>query len=201
MTFFDTFQIAMLIIFLLTFGGRAVYLRLARGINPITLGGKKSASVTLVEMLYPLWLIVWIIEVLRAGLNLEFRILPVLFDAVIFAWFPAQIAGAILCIAGYGLFVAALMAFGDSWRVGVDDRQPGALVTQGVFAISRNPIFVFLNLYTTGTFLINGTLIFLIFSVLLAAALHFQILQEERFLLKTYGDPYRSYLNHTPRYL
>jgi protein-S-isoprenylcysteine O-methyltransferase Ste14 len=83
----------------------------------------------------------------------------------------------------------------------VDNSQPGALVTQGVFAISRNPIFVFLNLYTAGTFLINGTFIFLIFGVLMAAALHYQILQEERFLLQTYGDSYRSYLNRTARYL
>jgi hypothetical protein len=45
MTFFDTFQIAMLIIFLLTFGGRTVYMRLARGINPITIGGKGAAGI------------------------------------------------------------------------------------------------------------------------------------------------------------
>jgi protein-S-isoprenylcysteine O-methyltransferase Ste14 len=44
-------------------------------------------------------------------------------------------------------------------------------------------IFVFLDLYFAGTFFINGTLIFLVFAVVVIAGVHYQIMQEESFLL------------------
>lgn len=56
-----------------------------------------------------------------------------------------------------------------------------------MFALSRNPIFLCLDLYAFGAFLLNGTLGFLIFALLLAVGVHDQILQEEVFLLRTYG--------------
>jgi protein-S-isoprenylcysteine O-methyltransferase Ste14 len=62
-----------------------------------------------------------------------------------------------------------------------------------MFALSRNPIFVFLDLYAFGTFLINGTLGFLLFALVLATGIHYQILQEESFLRRTYGTAYHDY--------
>lgn len=198
---FDLFQLAMLILFLVTFGGRTLYMQLARGINPITLGNKQWGVRQIVEMLFPIWLVLLIIEVLRASLDLPLRILPAIFDLSLIIWLPAQVFGVALSVVGYGLFIAALLSFGDSWRVGVDEQKAGALVTGGIFAISRNPIFVFMNLYMIGSFLINGTLIFLLFAIGLIAALHYQILQEEKFLLKMHGNTYQAYLNRTARYL
>jgi protein-S-isoprenylcysteine O-methyltransferase Ste14 len=55
-------------------------------------------------------------------------------------------------------------------------------------------------LWFVGIFLINGTLIFLVFAVLAIAVLHWQILQEEDYLLKLYGQPYRSYCAKAARY-
>src|SRR6185295_349576 len=78
----------------------------------------------------------------------------------------ARFVGAVLVCAGLLIFGIALISFGDSWRIGIDRKTPAALVTGGIFAISRNPIFVFLDFYLAGTFLINGTLIFLISAVL-----------------------------------
>ena len=101
---------------------------------------------------------------------------------------------------GLVIFGLAYVSFGDSWRVGFDVKTPGALVTTGAFALSRNPIYVFLDLWFIGVFLINGTLIFLIFALLAVAILHWQILQEEEFLLKLYGQPYQSYCAKTGRY-
>ena len=53
----------------------------------------------------------------------------------------AQVAGAILSVAGIGLTLAAQLAMGDSWRIGVDPGERTALVTDGPFAHVRNPIF------------------------------------------------------------
>lgn len=80
-------------------------------------------------------------------------------------------------------------------------RTPGRLVTWGIYAISRHPIYLFFNLYFLGTFLINGTLIFLLFALVIAGNLHLQILNEEEFLQRTYGRAYQEYCLRTYRYL
>jgi protein-S-isoprenylcysteine O-methyltransferase Ste14 len=38
------------------------------------------------------------------------------------------------------------MSFGTSFRVGIDVEHPDKLVTTGIFAVSRNPIYVGLPL-------------------------------------------------------
>jgi len=98
------------------------------------------------------------------------------------------------------VFILALVSFGASWRIGIDAKTPGGLVTTGIFALSRNPIFVFLDLYAFGTFLINGTLGFLLFALILAVGIHYQIIQEESFLRRTYGKAYHDYCRRTARY-
>ena len=78
---------------------------------------------------------------------------------------PVQVLGVLLILAGDALFVWALISFGNSWRIGIDEKSAGALVTNGIFAFSRNPIFAFIDLYFLGTFLVSGAPIFLIFAV------------------------------------
>lgn len=201
MNFFDYFQIASVAIVLLIFVGRASYLRFSRNINPIAIGGGKKGFLLAVELMAVIGLIAWIIEVLLSALHSAFRIFPSPLDSQFVSSFPAKSIGVALVTLGLVLFGLAFVSFGDSWRVGFDTKTPGALVTMGVFAVSRNPIYVFLDLWFIGIFLINGTLIFLIFAVLAVAILHWQILQEEEFLLKLYGQPYQSYCAKTGRYL
>jgi protein-S-isoprenylcysteine O-methyltransferase Ste14 len=56
-------------------------------------------------------------------------------DAV--AW-----VGVGLCCGGLLVMLASLISFGRSFRVGIDVDRPDELVTTGVFAWSRNPIYV-----------------------------------------------------------
>jgi len=106
-----------------------------------------------------------------------------------------------MIILGLGIFLVAQATLGDSWRLGIDERHPGALVTHGIYRLSRNPLYLFFNLYFWGTFLLNGTGMFAIFAVLVTANLHYQILQEERFLAQVHGEPYRAYRARVGRYL
>lgn len=55
---------------------------------------------------------------------------------------PLAVAGHLIAIAGALLAVAAQAAMGMSWRVGVQAGAIGALVTGGLFDLSRNPTFV-----------------------------------------------------------
>lgn len=198
---FEIFQLLALAGFLLLFVGRTLHLALARGVNPITLTRGKPLGEALTEGLLLVALPLWLLEVFAWAWPLPFHVFPEPLGAQIVGAAAARWAGAALVAAGLLLFALALAAFGASWRVGIDTERPGPLATGGVFRLSRNPIFVFMNLYAWGTFLLSGRLVFLLYAVVASAALHLQILREERFLAATYGEPYLRYRAATPRYL
>jgi protein-S-isoprenylcysteine O-methyltransferase Ste14 len=200
MNFFDYFQITSLSIVVLIFVGRASYLRFRRNINPIAIGGGKKGVLLAVELVTIIGFVAWTIEGLLFAFHSSFRIFPSSLDSQLLDSFAAKIAGVALITLGLVIFGSAYASFGDSWRVGFDLRTPGTLVTTGTFALSRNPIYVFLDLWFIGVFFINGTLIFLIFALLAVAFLHWQILQEEKFLVRLYGQPYQNYCAKVGRY-
>lgn len=85
--------------------------------------------------------------------------------------------------------------------MGIDTGHSGKLITSGVFAVSRNPIYVAFALVLLGEFLIfaNGILpVYLIAGVWLV---HRQVLREQEYLNKQYGQAYREYTKRVKRYL
>jgi len=198
--FFGYFQLAALAVILLVFVGRSVYLRFGRNINPFALGVGKRGLRRVVEVGFLVIFALLVTEILATSLGLDWRIFPAPLQRRLLDSLSSQIAGVALVTAGGAIFILALVSFGASWRIGIDAKTPGDLVTTGMFALSRNPIFVFLDLYAFGTFLINGTLGFLLFALVLAAGTHYQILQEESFLRRTYGTVYHDYCRRTARY-
>lgn len=109
--------------------------------------------------------------------------------------------GVASCFSGLLLVVLSLIAFGSSFRVGIDTDHPDKLVTSGVFAISRNPIYVGFALVLLGQFLVFPSWIPLIY--LLAAVWLFnrQVLREEAFMREHYGSEYADYCGRVRRYL
>ena len=201
MSFFDYFQIASVALFVIIILVKTLYLRLRRNINPIAIGGGKTGLPLVVEIFAFTALLAWMVEILLYAFHSAFRIFPWPLATLLIDSPVAKLIGVILISIGCVLFVMAYVSFGDSWRVGFDVQSPGALVTTGVFSFSRNPIYLFLNLWFIGTFLINGRLFFLILAILAVVVQHWQILQEETFLTDLYGQPYRNYLSRTGRYV
>ena len=201
MTFFDCFQITIVGVVVLIIFTKAAYLRLSRNITAIVAGRDSRGLARVFEIAAFAGLVFWMVEVVSYALHSSFRILPAPFHYQLLESFPAKVAGVLLISAGLIVFILAFFNFGDSWRVGVDYETPGALVTRGIFSLTRNPIYVFIDSWFIGTFLINGTLIFLVLAVLAIAAQHWQILREEEFLKQRYGKAYEHYRNKTPRYL
>ena len=195
---FDIFQFVALLAFLALFVGRIVTMRLREGINPITLAAGKTGLRMLAEALLPIGLVAWALAIVLASFDVG---LPWGLDESLVNDPAVQTAGAALIVGGIAVFALALVAFGASWRVGIDEEHPGGLVTDGVFRFSRNPIFLFLDAYFVGAFLINGTVFFLAGAVLAVTVTHYQILQEERFLESRYGKDYLEYKRRTPRYV
>jgi protein-S-isoprenylcysteine O-methyltransferase Ste14 len=113
----------------------------------------------------------------------------------------ASSAGAILCLAGLILFVLSLISFGRSFRVGIDPDHPDKLVTTGIFAFSRNPIYVAFGFVLLGQFLLFSNWILLAYLLAAVWLFHRQVLREEEFLKKHYGQEYFEYSAQVRRYL
>lgn len=200
-TFLGGFQLLVLAVFLILVVGRTVRLRIRRQVNPITLGRARKGRAGLMEVLLFAGVNLWAVAVVFCALSLERPLLAWpcrvrLVDALL-----AKLLGAAMIVCAFAIFVLALRALGNSWRLGIDEDHPGLLVTTGIYSYSRNPIYLFFDLYFLGTFLINGSLFFLVMAVLVALNLHYQILQEERFLARAHGAAYEAYCAKTPRYI
>ncbi|CAA9585027.1 MAG: hypothetical protein AVDCRST_MAG86-3372 [uncultured Truepera sp.] len=109
-------------------------------------------------------------------------------------------AGAFLCLTGLALLLWSLISFGQSFRVGIDAERPEKLITTGVFAFSRNPIYVAFALILLGQFLISPNWLLLVYAGTGAWLFHRQVLREEAFLTQHYGQEYTAYRNRVKRY-
>jgi len=109
--------------------------------------------------------------------------------------------GVLLCVLGLLLFVWSLVSFGQSFRVGIDADHPGSLIEGGIFALSRNPIYVALAIILIGEFLIFSNWITLIYLGAAGWLLHRQVLREEDYLKQHYGPAYDDYCRRVRRYL
>jgi protein-S-isoprenylcysteine O-methyltransferase Ste14 len=198
--FLGWFQIACLLFFLALVVGRAVSLRVRAKLNPVTLSLNKGL-LGFMELSLFAGVNLWALAVIMYSLPFQTRPLTWLFGIPLLDAAPAKIAGVILIVVGFVLLVSAMRALGSSWRLGIDEDRQGKLVTNGVYAFTRNPIYLFFYLYFAGTFLINGALFFLVFAVLAAANLHYQILQEEKTLATAHGMAYERYCARVPRYV
>lgn len=108
--------------------------------------------------------------------------------------------GVALCVAGLALMILTLASFGKSFRVGIDTDEPDELVTSGVFAFTRNPIYVAFGIVLLGEFLILPHWILLLYLVAGITLFHRQVLREEAYLASRYDAAYRSYCERVPRY-
>lgn len=200
MNYFDSFQIITLIIFLSIFFGRSLWLT-RKGTVIFRLGSGKKGLTAFLEKSFLIFFPLWLLEIFIHSLHLNLQFLPSALINPIYNHSITQLAGAALIFVSILVFSLALISFKSSWRVGIDTVAPGGLITTGIFSWSRNPIFLSMDLYFLGTFLIYSNLFFLLCFICIAFGFHFQIRQEEAFLTEKYGDGYRGYLTQVHRYI
>ena len=94
----------------------------------------------------------------------------------------------------------AIHQMGKDFRVGLDEEVTPELRTDGVFGMTRNPIFFGLIHMFLCVFLISPNLLslFLVFAYYLTVLR--LIKEEEGFLGPLLGEPYRQYLKTVPRF-
>jgi protein-S-isoprenylcysteine O-methyltransferase Ste14 len=109
--------------------------------------------------------------------------------------------GAAVCAAAHTGFIACMVSFGNSFRVGIDEEHAGKLVMTGMYARSRNPMYTSLDALFFGIFLIFSNFGALLVLVMTALSYHAQIRNEEAFCRKRYGKDYIRYCEKVRRYL
>lgn len=113
-----------------------------------------------------------------------------------------HVAGVVLFVAGLGITLVAQIAMGQSWRIGVDPEERTDLVTDGPFAIVRNPIFSGMIPTSIGLALMVPNVVAVVAVFSLLAALEIQIrLVEEPYLLAAHGERYASYAARVGRFV
>jgi protein-S-isoprenylcysteine O-methyltransferase Ste14 len=118
------------------------------------------------------------------------------FQSEIMAW-----VGVFFCLAGLSMLLWSLVSFGQSFRVGIDTERPDKLITSGVFAFSRNPIYVAFAFILLGQFLIFPNWVLLVYMIAGIWLFHRQVRREEEFLQQHYGKEYLEYSKRVRRYL
>ncbi|MGL4974098.1 MAG: methyltransferase family protein [Bosea sp. (in: a-proteobacteria)] len=112
-----------------------------------------------------------------------------------------DIIGHLLVAIGACVAAASQMHMGASWRIGAAERETGALVDDGPFAVSRNPVFVGQVLLFIGLFLVFPSIVQGALTAALITAVVLQVRIEERVLAVTLGAPYADYSRRVGRWI
>jgi protein-S-isoprenylcysteine O-methyltransferase Ste14 len=125
----------------------------------------------------------------------ELLTVPLLREATSVRW-----SGLAVMSLGLALYFMGLVRLGLSWRIGIDRERPGALVTSGLFARIRHPLYGGILLATLGMALVTPDVVS--FAAMAAAwtAVPIQARLEEEFLASLYPE-YAQYRARTGRFV
>lgn len=179
--------------------GRAIILR-SQKTRVFVIDSQMTNTQLINGVCFVICFLAWVYESIAYGLSLTYHIPLAIPDLLLIQHIGFKISGMVVLISGLLIYASALYSFRESWRIGIDRKKPGKLITTGIFRRSRNPIYISLNLLVFGTFLLQGHFIFLILFICIAISLHIQILQEEKYLLQTYGEAFINYRSVVGRY-
>jgi protein-S-isoprenylcysteine O-methyltransferase Ste14 len=109
-------------------------------------------------------------------------------------WTWMQTLGVGMMVAGFPLWLTAHVQLGSSFAVSAQAR---ALVTRGLYAKFRNPIYLFGSVGIAGAFLLSGRPYLLLAFVVLIPLQVVRMRKEARALAEQFGEEYRLSLRGT----
>jgi protein-S-isoprenylcysteine O-methyltransferase Ste14 len=109
-------------------------------------------------------------------------------------WTALRVAGALLAVFGYTMFIVARLQLGQSFSVSPQAKE---LVTHGLYSRIRNPIYVFVGVMWLG--LITALSLYWLFVPLLALLIVqiFRVGREAKVLQERFGQTYVDYCKQT----
>ena len=161
-----------------------------RGIQTMQIGRRKEGQSHTVETL---------MGIATVG------VIPAQLLSIGFGWnhLPAGARFTGFCVGMVGdlIFLISVLCMKDSWLVGIPNKGKTKLVTDGIYAYSRNPAFLGFDLQYIGVLLMYCNLLTGMFTVFAIVMLHLQIIQEENYLTAAFGAEYLEYRHRVLRYL
>ena len=190
---FNVLSIVSLCLFFILLFTRIIMLK-RRGITVFVFGKTHKSDFLLSPIMA---LLVYVFAASSLSLPFPEVLLKSLLEKGLLSWI-----GILLNILGLIGFALSLKSFGRSFRVGIDVEKPDELITSGMFAISRNPIYVSFWLFFGGLTLVHLNITSIVMLVcFLVPFIHRQVLREESFMKKHYGEQYTEYCKKVRRYL
>jgi protein-S-isoprenylcysteine O-methyltransferase Ste14 len=188
MKYIPILELPVLIIMVLV---RAVILR-KNGIKAIVFGETNKSDFVIIPIV-----LCFFYGMFSAVFDLPF---PIILKKQFIEFNTLYLCAIAICAISLIWFIITLRIFGNSFRIGIDKKTNDKLITNGTFAISRNPIYVALLVFFIGIFIAYFNIITIVFLIILTITIHRQILREEKFLKNHYGKDYEEYCNHVRRY-
>ncbi len=187
----------LVVYFFVVFVIPSVRVKRKTGINPYVFKNTDSAHDFLGKVSAPITSLIFIM----ALVNLFYP--PGLQYFAPFNWLeisiPKYTGFAIIHLALLWIIVAQVQ-MSNSWRVGIDHSAKTELKTNGLFSVSRNPVFLGMLITLAGIFLILPNAITLLVFVASILLFQVQVRLEEEYLYKTHGEDYISYSQKTGRW-
>ena len=166
------------------------------GINPITFGKNDNAH-DYIGFIMKVLIVLLFVAVLTYSMSekMYYYLVPI-------SYLQTQI----LTITGLALIHIALVwisiaqfQMSNSWRIGIDEKNKTKLVTEGIFSISRNPIFLGMIISVLGLFFIVPNALTFFLTITTYIIIQIQIRLEEDFLQKQHAQDYVNYKLKTKR--
>jgi protein-S-isoprenylcysteine O-methyltransferase Ste14 len=106
----------------------------------------------------------------------------------------------LLFMLGLVMTILSLIDLGKSIRIGLPVSKT-QLKTSGIYSLSRNPMYVGVNLFTLASMIYLMNWLVLIIGIYSLFAYHLIIRSEEKFLLNRFGEEYQTYLKKVRRFI
>ena len=183
---------------LLAFVWRCYLVWKRTGINPVTFKGTDSAH----DFVGRVSKLVFVLIVLAVFVY-SFFPLAYSYTAPI-TWLEhtwLRSIGVLLLLLSLLWIALAQSQMGGAWRIGIDTDHRTPLVQNGVFRISRNPIFLGMMVTLFGLFITLPNALTLLAFVLGAVLIGVQVRLEEEYLAKLHPEAYADYQRHVRRWL
>ena len=153
-----------------------------------------------VEVFLQVSMILWWIQLFVFSLPknwIDLTFIPTMY----LPFFIFEPLGNLLLYVGLFIIASALYTLGKSWRIGIDEKHAGPLVTKGLYQYIRHPIYTGAFVILLGSLFILPNL--LTFCLVFCAAIGFttEAILEEQFLIGKFGDLYKGYMDQTGRFI
>ncbi|MCC0179459.1 isoprenylcysteine carboxylmethyltransferase family protein [Waterburya agarophytonicola K14] len=114
----------------------------------------------------------------------------------------AQYIGLLVGLTGISVTVISQFQMGDSWRIGVDQKENTTLITHGLYSKSRNPIYFGIFLFWIGLSITFPNELLWICALICWGCIELIVRKnEEPYLKELHGQVFEDYFARTNRYL